>query len=97
MRDALVVMRGEPIEVAPVFDCRTAAWVRCRQWHASRRVDILKGEGRSCRRGWRTRRESWVGFEFRKWGSWAKLDAFGRSEKSLSRIESVTSDVTQGV
>jgi predicted DNA-binding transcriptional regulator YafY len=37
VQDALVVMRGKPIEVELLFDCQTAAWVKDRQWHPSQR------------------------------------------------------------
>jgi predicted DNA-binding transcriptional regulator YafY len=39
VRDALVVMRGEPVEVELLFDRATAAWVRDRQWHPSQRLE----------------------------------------------------------
>ncbi|HYK90443.1 MAG TPA: WYL domain-containing protein [Acidobacteriota bacterium] len=45
LKDALVAMRGEPIEVELVFDSRTAAWARDRQWHPSQRVEMRKGGG----------------------------------------------------
>lgn len=38
VRDALVVMRGTPIEVALLFDRPTAAWARDRQWHPSQQL-----------------------------------------------------------
>jgi predicted DNA-binding transcriptional regulator YafY len=43
LRDALIVMRGKPVEVELVFDRRTSAWVRDRQWHPSQRLDPMKG------------------------------------------------------
>jgi predicted DNA-binding transcriptional regulator YafY len=39
VRDALVVMRGEPVEVELLFDRATAAWVKDRQWHPSQRLE----------------------------------------------------------
>ncbi len=45
LRDALVAMRGEPIEVELLFDAKTAAWAKERQWHPSQRVETLKGGG----------------------------------------------------
>jgi predicted DNA-binding transcriptional regulator YafY len=38
VQDALVVMRGKPIEVELLFDRPTTAWVQNRQWHASQRL-----------------------------------------------------------
>jgi predicted DNA-binding transcriptional regulator YafY len=35
VQDALVVMRGKPIEVELLFDRSTSAWVKDRQWHPS--------------------------------------------------------------
>jgi predicted DNA-binding transcriptional regulator YafY len=35
VRDALVVRRGQPIEVELLFDRPTAAWAKDRQWHQS--------------------------------------------------------------
>lgn len=39
VRDALVVMRGQPVEVELLFDRATAAWVKDRQWHPSQRLE----------------------------------------------------------
>jgi predicted DNA-binding transcriptional regulator YafY len=38
VRDALVVMRGQPIEVELLFDRPTTAWVQDRQWHPSQQI-----------------------------------------------------------
>lgn len=43
VRDALVVMRGEPIAVELHFDKATAAWAKDRLWHPSQRLTSLKG------------------------------------------------------
>ncbi len=43
VRDALVVMRGEPIAVELHFDKATAAWAKDRLWHPSQRLTPLKG------------------------------------------------------
>jgi predicted DNA-binding transcriptional regulator YafY len=43
VQDALVVMRGKPIDVELVFDRGTAAWVKDREWHPSQRVEQMKG------------------------------------------------------
>lgn len=45
VQDALVVMRGKPIDVELVFDRNTAAWVEDREWHPSQRMEQLKGGG----------------------------------------------------
>ena len=45
VQDALVVMRGEPIDVELVFDCETAPWVKDREWHPSQGVEQMKGGG----------------------------------------------------
>jgi predicted DNA-binding transcriptional regulator YafY len=45
VRNALVVMRGDPIEVELVFDRATAAWVKDREWHPSQRLEPMKGGG----------------------------------------------------
>jgi predicted DNA-binding transcriptional regulator YafY len=42
VQDALVVMRGKPVEVELVFDRRTAAWVKDREWHPSQRLELIK-------------------------------------------------------
>ena len=42
MRDALVIMRGKPIEVELLFDRPTTAWVKDHQWHTSQRLTISK-------------------------------------------------------
>ena len=38
VRDAFVVMRGQPIEIELLFDRPTTAWVQDRQWHPSQKV-----------------------------------------------------------
>lgn len=43
VQDALVVMRGNPVDVELVFDRRTAAWVRDREWHPSQKIEPAKG------------------------------------------------------
>jgi len=45
LRDALIAMRGEPIEVELLFDGKTAAWAKDRQWHPSQQVEMLKDGG----------------------------------------------------
>jgi len=45
LRDALIAMRGEPIEVELLFDGKTAAWAKDRQWHPSQQVEMLKEGG----------------------------------------------------
>jgi len=45
LKDALVAMRGEPIEVELLFDSKTAAWAKDRQWHGSQRVEMLEDGG----------------------------------------------------
>ncbi len=42
VRDALVVMRGKPIEVELLFDRPTSAWVKDRQWHPSQQISEHK-------------------------------------------------------
>jgi predicted DNA-binding transcriptional regulator YafY len=42
VQDALVVMRGKPIELTLLFDRATTAWARDREWHPSQRVTINK-------------------------------------------------------
>jgi len=42
IQEALVVMRGDPIEVELLFDRKTAAWARDRLWHPSQKVAQLK-------------------------------------------------------
>jgi predicted DNA-binding transcriptional regulator YafY len=42
VQDALVVMRGRPVDVELVFDRRTAAWVKDREWHPSQRLEPMK-------------------------------------------------------
>jgi predicted DNA-binding transcriptional regulator YafY len=41
LKDALVAMRGQPIEVELLFDRKTATWVKERQWHPSQQVEML--------------------------------------------------------
>jgi len=43
VQDALVVMRGKPIEVELLFDRSTSAWVKDRQWHPSQQSSEHKG------------------------------------------------------
>jgi predicted DNA-binding transcriptional regulator YafY len=43
VQDALVVMRGKPITVELLFDKKTAAWVKDRQWHPSQKLAPVKG------------------------------------------------------
>jgi len=43
VQDALIVMRGKPIDVELVFDRGTAAWVKDREWHPSQRLELTKG------------------------------------------------------
>jgi predicted DNA-binding transcriptional regulator YafY len=45
VEDALVVMRGERMEVELLFDKPTAAWVKDRVWHPSQKTKRLKGGG----------------------------------------------------
>jgi predicted DNA-binding transcriptional regulator YafY len=42
LKDALVAMRGQPIEVELLFNRETAAWAKDREWHASQRLSMLK-------------------------------------------------------
>lgn len=42
VRDALVVMRGKPLEVELLFDRPTAAWAKDRQWHQSQQCTFHK-------------------------------------------------------
>lgn len=42
LRDALVVMRGNPLAVTLRFDRATAAWVKDRHWHPSQHVTVHK-------------------------------------------------------
>lgn len=42
VKDALIVMRGTPIEVELLFDKVTSAWARDRQWHNSQKTHIRK-------------------------------------------------------
>jgi predicted DNA-binding transcriptional regulator YafY len=42
VRDALVIMRGKPIEVELRFDRPTTAWAKERQWHPSQQLSVLK-------------------------------------------------------
>jgi predicted DNA-binding transcriptional regulator YafY len=43
VRDALVVMRGRPMDVELVFDRKTAAWAKDREWHPSQGIEPIKG------------------------------------------------------
>jgi predicted DNA-binding transcriptional regulator YafY len=43
VRDALMVMRGKPIDIELLFDRPTAAWVRGNIWHESQQVVTVKG------------------------------------------------------
>jgi len=42
VRDALVVMRGKPIEVELLFDKPTTAWAKDREWHPSQQAVVRK-------------------------------------------------------
>jgi hypothetical protein len=42
VRDALVVMRGRPVEVELLLDRATAAWAKDRTWHPSQRLTPLR-------------------------------------------------------
>ena len=42
MEDALVIMRGKPIEVELLFTKSTAAWVKDRIWHPSQHLIPMK-------------------------------------------------------
>jgi predicted DNA-binding transcriptional regulator YafY len=42
VQDALVIMRGKPIDVTLCFDRATTAWAKDRQWHPSQRLTIGK-------------------------------------------------------
>jgi predicted DNA-binding transcriptional regulator YafY len=42
VRDALVVMRGNPLKVTLRFNRPTAAWVKDRQWHPSQHFAVYK-------------------------------------------------------
>jgi len=42
VRDALIVMRGQPTEVALRFDKKTSAWAMDRVWHPSQRATVGK-------------------------------------------------------
>jgi predicted DNA-binding transcriptional regulator YafY len=42
VQDALVVMRGRPVEVELLFDKTTAAWARDRVWHPSQQLTPLR-------------------------------------------------------
>ncbi len=42
VRNALVAMRGKPVEVELQFDRSTAAWVRDQIWHSSQQLTALK-------------------------------------------------------
>ena len=42
VRDALVVMRGKPIEIELLFDKPTTAWVKDRRWHPSQQTTVGK-------------------------------------------------------
>jgi predicted DNA-binding transcriptional regulator YafY len=43
VQDALVVMRGKPLDVELVFEPGAAAWVKDREWHASQKLWPMKG------------------------------------------------------
>ena len=45
VKDALVVMRGNPIELELLFDKATTAWVKGRIWHQSQKAHVT-GDGR---------------------------------------------------
>ena len=42
VQDALVVMRGKPIEVELCFDKKTSAWAKDRIWHPSQKATVAK-------------------------------------------------------
>jgi len=42
LKDALVAMRGEPIEVELLFDKKTTAWAKDREWHQSQQIAFQK-------------------------------------------------------
>ena len=42
VKDALVVMRGTPLEIDLLFDKPTTAWVKDRQWHPSQQTTLGK-------------------------------------------------------
>jgi len=42
LKDALIAMRGEPIEIELLFNRKTAAWAKDREWHASQQTVMLK-------------------------------------------------------
>jgi predicted DNA-binding transcriptional regulator YafY len=43
VQEALVVMRGKPLEVELLFDRQTTAWAKDRLWHPSQQLKQLKG------------------------------------------------------
>jgi predicted DNA-binding transcriptional regulator YafY len=43
VNEALVVMRGKPLDVELLFDRKTAAWAKDRIWHPSQQLKQLKG------------------------------------------------------
>jgi predicted DNA-binding transcriptional regulator YafY len=45
VRNALVVMRGKPIDIELEFDRKTAAWAKDREWHPSQRLETMKHGG----------------------------------------------------
>lgn len=42
IQEALVVMRGKPIDVELIFEKKTAAWVKGRLWHSSQTTKSIK-------------------------------------------------------
>lgn len=42
LENALVVMRGEPVEVDLLFDRQTTAWAKDRQWHPSQQIAMME-------------------------------------------------------
>jgi predicted DNA-binding transcriptional regulator YafY len=43
VRDALIAMRGKPVQVEVLFDRPTAAWAKNQIWHSSQQLTPLKG------------------------------------------------------
>ena len=42
VKDALVVMRGRPIDLELLFDKSTTAWVKGRVWHRSQKIHLTR-------------------------------------------------------
>jgi predicted DNA-binding transcriptional regulator YafY len=45
VRDALLVMRGKPVNVELEFSRETAVWAKDRDWHPSQKLETIKGGG----------------------------------------------------